>query len=50
VREVRPIEARDLALLVQMANFAIANSGRTVDWIHMAGPKYLRSEELNETY
>ena len=28
-----------------MANFAIANSGRTVDWIHMAGPKYLRSED-----
>ena len=38
-------EARDMALLVRMANFAIANSGRTVDWIHLAGPKYLRSED-----
>src|SRR4030095_11930404 len=38
-------EARDMSLLVRMANFAIANSGRTVDWIQMAGPKYLRSEE-----
>ncbi|HEY2381964.1 MAG TPA: hypothetical protein VGK48_12365 [Terriglobia bacterium] len=28
-----------------MANFAAAGSGRTVDWIHMAGPKYLRSED-----
>ena len=31
-------EARDMALLVRMANFAIANSGRTVDWVHLAGP------------
>jgi hypothetical protein len=38
-------EARDLSLLVRMANFAIANSGRTVDWVHLAGPKYLRSED-----
>jgi hypothetical protein len=38
-------EARDLGLLVRMANHAIAESGRTVDWIHMAGPKYLRSED-----
>lgn len=38
-------EARDLSLLVRMANFAIANSGRSVDWIQMAGPKYLRSED-----
>jgi hypothetical protein len=38
-------EARDLSLLVQMANFAIEHSGRTVDWVHMAGPKYLRSED-----
>jgi hypothetical protein len=38
-------EARDMALLVRMANFAIANSGRTVDWVHMAGPRYLRSED-----
>ena len=38
-------EARDMAVLVRMANFAVANSGRTVDWLHMAGPKYLRSED-----
>lgn len=38
-------EARDFALLVKMANFAVANSGRPVDWLHMAGPKYWRSEE-----
>jgi len=38
-------EARDMALLVRMANFAIANSGRRVDWVHMAGPRYLRSED-----
>jgi hypothetical protein len=38
-------EARDLSLLVRMANFAIANSGRRVDWVHMAGPTYLRSED-----
>jgi hypothetical protein len=38
-------EARDLGLLVRMANFAVAESGRTVDWVHLAGPKYLRSED-----
>ncbi len=38
-------EARDLRLLVGMANHAVAHSGRTVDWLHMAGPRYLRSEE-----
>jgi hypothetical protein len=38
-------EARDLSLLVRMANHAAANSGRPVDWVHMAGPKYLRSED-----
>jgi hypothetical protein len=38
-------EARDMALLVRMANYAAANSGRTVDWLHMAGPRYLRSED-----
>ena len=38
-------EARDMALLVRMANFAAANSGRTVDWLHLAGPRYLRSED-----
>ena len=38
-------EARDLGLLVRMANFAVSNSGRTVDWLHLAGPRYLRSED-----
>jgi hypothetical protein len=38
-------EARDLGLLVRMANFAVANSGRRVDWVHLAGPRYLRSED-----
>ena len=38
-------EARDMALMVRMANHAVANSGRPVDWLHMAGPRYLRSED-----
>jgi hypothetical protein len=38
-------EARDMDLLVRMANFAVSNSGRTVDWLHLAGPRYLRSED-----
>ena len=38
-------EARDMALLVRMANYAVANSGRPVDWLHLAGPRYLRSED-----
>jgi hypothetical protein len=38
-------EARDYGVLVRMANYAVAESGRTVDWLHMAGPRYLRSEE-----
>ena len=38
-------EARDIGLLVRMANHAVAHSGRTVDWLHMAGPRYLRSED-----
>ena len=38
-------EARDIGLLVRMANFAVAHSGRTVDWLHLAGPRYLRSED-----
>jgi hypothetical protein len=28
-----------------MANFALAESGRPVDWLHLAGPRYLRSED-----
>jgi hypothetical protein len=38
-------EARDYATLVRMANFAVAESGRRVDWLHLAGPRYLRSED-----
>ncbi len=40
-------EARDYGVLVRMANFAVAHSGRTVDWLHLAGPRYLRSEDRN---
>jgi hypothetical protein len=38
-------EARDMGVLVRMANFAVAASGRPVDWLHLAGPRYLRSED-----
>ncbi|HZZ54168.1 MAG TPA: hypothetical protein VFE26_07785, partial [Trebonia sp.] len=38
-------EARDMSLLVRMANYAVANSGRAVDWLHLAGPRYLRSQD-----
>jgi hypothetical protein len=38
-------EARDYAVLVRMANYAVAESGRVVDWLHLAGPRYLRSED-----
>ncbi len=38
-------EARDLGVLVRMANHAVEHSGRTVDWLHLAGPRYLRSED-----
>jgi hypothetical protein len=38
-------EPHDMSLLVRMANFAVANSGRPVDWLHLAGPPYLRSED-----
>jgi hypothetical protein len=38
-------EARDLGLVVKMANHAIEHSGRMVDWLHLAGPRYLRSED-----
>ena len=38
-------EARDMELIVRMANFAVENSGRTVDWLHLAGPKDLRSQD-----
>lgn len=38
-------EARDMGLLVRMANHAVAHAGRPVDWLHLAGPRYLRSED-----
>ncbi len=38
-------EAQDMSVLVRMANFAVAESGRRVDWLHLAGPRYLRSED-----
>jgi hypothetical protein len=38
-------EARDMELLVKMANYAVENSGRVVDWLHLAGPRDLRSED-----
>ena len=38
-------EPHDMSLLVRMANYAVANSGRSVDWLHLAGPPYLRSED-----
>lgn len=38
-------EARDMALVVRMANEAVQRSGRTVDWLHMAGPRNLRSRD-----
>jgi hypothetical protein len=40
-------EARDMSLAVRMANYAAANSGRRVDWVHLAGPRYLRSEDAS---
>ena len=40
-------EARDMGLVVRMANYAAANSGRKVDWFHLAGPRHLRSEDAN---
>jgi hypothetical protein len=38
-------EARDMELMVRMANYAVQNSGRPVDWLHLAGPRDLRSED-----
>jgi hypothetical protein len=38
-------EPHDMSVLVRMANFAVAESGRQVDWLHMAGPRVLRSED-----
>jgi len=38
-------EAYDIGLLVQMANYAMDHSGRQVDWLHLAGPRDLRSTD-----
>ncbi len=38
-------EAQDMSVMVRMANHAVATAGRPVDWLHMAGPRYLRSED-----
>lgn len=38
-------EARDMGLLVRMANTAVRAAARPVDWLHLAGPRYLRSED-----
>ena len=38
-------EAKDIELLVRMANYAAGHSGRQVDFLHLAGPRDLRSED-----
>jgi hypothetical protein len=38
-------EAHDMGLMVKMANYAVEHSGRRVDFVHMAGPRALRSED-----
>jgi hypothetical protein len=38
-------EAKDMELLVRMANFAVGHSGRPVDFLHLAGPRDLRSRD-----
>jgi hypothetical protein len=38
-------EPHDMSVPVRMANYAVAESGRRVDWLHIAGPRYLRSED-----
>jgi hypothetical protein len=38
-------EPQDMSVIVRMANHAVANAGRPVDWLHLAGPRYLRSED-----
>lgn len=38
-------EADDMSLLVRMANDAVRAAGRPVDWLHLAGPRHLRSED-----
>src|SRR3954469_16792009 len=38
-------EAQDMSVMVRMATHAVAEGARPVDWLHMAGPRYLRSED-----
>ena len=38
-------EAFDMTLPVKMSNYAAENSGRIVDWLHLSGPKDLRSQD-----
>jgi hypothetical protein len=38
-------EPRDMRLVVRMANHAVAGSGGRVDFVHMAGPRHLCSED-----
>ena len=38
-------ETKDMSLVVRMANAAVAASGRTVDFLHLAGPKTSRSDD-----
>lgn len=38
-------EPRDMEVVVRMANEALRHSGRTVDWLHLAGPRNLRSQD-----
>lgn len=38
-------EPRDMSTVVLAANYAAGNSGRRVDWLHLAGPPYLRSAD-----
>lgn len=38
-------EPQDMSVVVRMANHAVANSGRPIDWLHLAGSRYLRSED-----
>ncbi len=39
------VEPRDTSVPVRMANFAAAESGRSVDFLHIAGPTHARSDE-----
>lgn len=38
-------EADDMGLVVQMANAAVTGAGRQVDFLHLAGPTSLRSDD-----